>query len=207
MRYETVPLDKIKIQEGRQRTEFPNIPQLALSIKKEGQLVPVILDKDYTLIAGERRMRAIKLLERTEIDAVIYTEDVDIIKAETAQLEENIQREDLTWQEDIAAKLRLTRLKEKQATDKGESWSLRKTAETINAAIGTISQDVNLAEAIESFPELKDFKTKGESFNAFKKLIERAAEASLVKQVKEEIDGEVGEAGDRKEGKGKRSYC
>ena len=95
---EEIEVAKIKANPYQPRREFNEeaIKELALSIKKYGLLQPVILIKDedeYILVAGERRLRAIKSLGEKYIRAII----VDYSKNDLREyaLIENIQREDL----------------------------------------------------------------------------------------------------------------
>ncbi|MDR0304956.1 MAG: ParB/RepB/Spo0J family partition protein [Chitinispirillales bacterium] len=82
------------------RIDFNNeaIEDLAKSIKEQGLLLPVVvrrtIDQKYQIISGERRFRALKLLEETEVP-VIVREDVDDKRMLELALVENIQREDL----------------------------------------------------------------------------------------------------------------
>jgi ParB/RepB/Spo0J family partition protein len=90
------------------RRDYADIEELADSIKKRGQLEPVIVKKAdpaedgtprYELVAGFRRLRAVQLLHKAgdaqpEIDAVVKTGD-----RLTLQLIENLQRSDLTSRE------------------------------------------------------------------------------------------------------------
>lgn len=73
------------------------LQELADSIEEFGLIQPIIVlkkDEDsYILIAGERRLRATKMLGNTEIKAVIL--DTDESKLRELALVENIQREDL----------------------------------------------------------------------------------------------------------------
>ena len=89
---------KIKPNPYQPRKEFKeeNIKELAESIKKYGLLQPVVLIRDedgYILVAGERRLRACKLLGYKNIKGIV----VDYSKNELREyaLIENIQREDL----------------------------------------------------------------------------------------------------------------
>ncbi len=80
------------------RTYFKESALLELgeSIKKHGLLQPVIVvkkDKGYMLIAGERRVRASKLVGLTHIKAIIA--DIESENLRELALIENIQREDL----------------------------------------------------------------------------------------------------------------
>lgn len=73
------------------------LQELANSIEEFGLIQPIIVLKkgedSYILIAGERRLRATKMLGNTEIKAVIL--DTDESKLRELALIENIQREDL----------------------------------------------------------------------------------------------------------------
>lgn len=78
---------------------------LALSIKNNGLFQPILVRDNgfgrYQIIAGERRFRAAKLAELTEIPAIILEKD-DKQTAEIA-LVENIQRENLNPVEEATA--------------------------------------------------------------------------------------------------------
>ncbi|MBQ3234950.1 MAG: ParB/RepB/Spo0J family partition protein [Clostridia bacterium] len=73
------------------------LDELASSIKVNGVIMPVVLNKDengkYMIIAGERRFRASKIAGKTSIPAII--KDYDDRKIQEISLIENLQREDL----------------------------------------------------------------------------------------------------------------
>jgi ParB family chromosome partitioning protein len=84
------------------REEFSDegIANLAESLKQHGQLQPIRVryDEDrgrYVLIAGERRLRAMKLAGWDEADAVIAEGDLNAKDILVQQILENLQREDL----------------------------------------------------------------------------------------------------------------
>jgi ParB family transcriptional regulator, chromosome partitioning protein len=108
---------------GRRRTVFAAIPtavirpnplqprqhfdpecleELARSIRARGLLQPIIVrrdaDGDYTLVAGERRLRAAELAGVSLVPAILSNDDL----LEVA-LEENLQREDLSPLEEAEA--------------------------------------------------------------------------------------------------------
>lgn len=81
----------------RSEEEFGNLEQLAASIQEHGLLSPILLSRaeegQYVLIAGERRLRAIRdVLGWEEIPAFIL-EDVDQADMEALALVENEQRQ------------------------------------------------------------------------------------------------------------------
>lgn len=104
-----VELDKIKPNPFQPRKEFDEakLKDLANSIRQYGLLQPLVVTRkevtkedgglatEYELIAGERRLRASKLIGLTQIPVIIRTsDDTDRMKLELAIIE-NLQREDL----------------------------------------------------------------------------------------------------------------
>jgi ParB family chromosome partitioning protein len=92
-------VDLIEPNPRQPRTDFSyeSLGQLAQSIKENGLLQPIIVEKSgehYQLIAGERRWRAHLILKKQHIEAIVRTVD-DQSRAIYA-LAENIAREDLT---------------------------------------------------------------------------------------------------------------
>jgi site-specific DNA-methyltransferase (adenine-specific) len=133
----SVPLTEILIAENRQRREFADESTLADSIAKHSLLHPPVVRRAgsyFQLVAGERRIKAIKQLWMTggtlRCDGQSYPEgsipvlelgDLSPLAAEEAELEENIRRKDLSWQERAAATSRLEKLRRDVALEKGDS--------------------------------------------------------------------------------------
>lgn len=95
----SIPIDKIKKNPYQPRKDFDNekIYELADSIKKHGLISPITVRKKddyYELIAGERRLRASKIVGLKEISAYILNIESDKQLLEYAIIE-NLQREDL----------------------------------------------------------------------------------------------------------------
>lgn len=84
--------------------EDDKLQELAESIKEHGVFQPIIVRKSisgYELIAGERRLRASKLANKTQIPAIVV--EFDDTKMMEVSLLENIQRENLTAIEEAEA--------------------------------------------------------------------------------------------------------
>jgi len=95
---EEIEIKKIKTNPYQPRREFNKeaIEELAGSIEKYGLLQPVVLIKDsdgYILVAGERRLRATKLLGKETIKGIVVDYSKDDLREYA--LIENIQRENL----------------------------------------------------------------------------------------------------------------
>lgn len=100
MKYKEISLREIESRPDQVRQNFSEarIDSLAKSIAEVGQLQPIIVqkkDNHYLLIAGERRLRAVKKDEREKIAAVILEAEVSPEKFRQIQLIENLQRQDL----------------------------------------------------------------------------------------------------------------
>lgn len=109
----TIPDTDVKISdiyiEKRARV-VDDITELIASIKHVGLLTPITLRRQsvpnkqpYILVCGARRLAAFKTLNLTKIPA--YVKDIkENVVAAVAELEENLQRSDFTWQEETQAK-------------------------------------------------------------------------------------------------------
>ncbi len=101
-----LPVNLIKANPDQPRRVFDkeSIDGLAASIEKAGLLQPISVKKEgeeYFLIAGERRLRAVRSLGEKTIKSIIVNAD-PLLSAELALIE-NIQREDLNPIDEAAA--------------------------------------------------------------------------------------------------------
>jgi len=101
-----IAVDRIDPNPDQPRKKFneDSLNEMAESIRAQGIIQPVILEpagSRYTLVAGERRFRAAKRAELTEIPAIIRSFTAEE-KIEIALIE-NLQREDLNPIEEAEA--------------------------------------------------------------------------------------------------------
>ena len=107
-----ISLKKIHLANLQVRKKFnqESLEQLSKSIKNNGLVQPIILRKsknndDFELIAGERRLRATKILKLDKILSIVI--NVDDKKAFEIGLIENLQRDDLSSVEEAEGYKRL----------------------------------------------------------------------------------------------------
>lgn len=123
------------------RREFDEggIMELAESIRKYGLLSPLVVRRTaggrYELIAGERRLRALKKLGRTHADAIV-TPAFDLDAALIA-LEENLEREQLHFFEEAEAYRRLVR---------EHGLSLEELSRRLGRSVSAISNKMRLMQ-------------------------------------------------------------
>ena len=105
-----IPIEKIYRDETQPRKVFDKdkLNELAQSIKKNGLIQPIILNKidnsTYKIVAGERRWRAAQVANLRILPSLLLPSDLD---KDEISLIENIQREDLKISEEAKAYQRL----------------------------------------------------------------------------------------------------
>lgn len=143
-----ISLNLIRPNEHQPRKNFDGdkIVQLAESIKEHGIVQPLILkkkDKQYIIVAGERRFRAAKSLGLKEVPAVI----IDATEKEILEISliENIQREDLNPIEEALAYKRL--IEDFELTQEQLSQRIGKS----RVAITNCMRLLNLDERVQDY--------------------------------------------------------
>lgn len=107
-----ISINQIKPNPYQPRVTFGalKLKELADSIREQGVLQPVVVLREdaggYTLISGERRLRAVQSLNLATIPAVVRTHVTPEQMAEMALIE-NVQRDDLNAMEEARAYRRI----------------------------------------------------------------------------------------------------
>lgn len=89
-----VPISKIIVTAGRREVKPEDVKDLADSITQVGLLNPITITPEHTLIAGNHRLEAVKLLGWTEIECTVS--DVSGLRAKLAEIDENFVRKNLS---------------------------------------------------------------------------------------------------------------
>lgn len=192
-----IPLSEIIISPTRQRQDFnpDELMALTTSIETNSLLHAPILrqtPEGWMLVAGERRLRAITDLwalgmrliyngQQIEEGMIPYTSlgELNELEAEEAELDENLKRRDLTWQELAAAHERLHKLRQKQTnltkTECGQPapWTVADTAkELVGRSDGAyqdkVRRELIVAKHLDN-PEVQSAKTIDEAFKILKR--------------------------------------
>jgi ParB/RepB/Spo0J family partition protein len=206
---QAIKYSEITIAANRQRKEFDPeaLTDLANSIQSIGLLHPIVLRETasgYVLVSGERRLRAIESLwimgESVRYNNQLFAEnevpyvtlgELSPIEAEEAELDENLKRRDLTWQERSEALGRLHALREKQAVQAGESHVIADTLREIETTDYTGDrQALLLAEHLDN-PVVSGAKNVKEAFKALKRVEEREKSLALAEQVGQNYNSSV----------------
>lgn len=182
----TISTSKITIPKNRARKDLGDLTDLKESLEKSGLINPLLITKDYVLVAGERRLTIIKELGWDSVDVRI-TPDINSDDLMIIEMMENIARKDFTWAEEITLKLNIHAYWAAEAKKKKEkNHGFRATAEKLGCSIGTLSTDLVLAAAIKTFPYLTDFDTKAKAKATYKKLGEQVESIQAIDNLSKE---------------------
>lgn len=167
--FASVPIARIWVDRlSRQRRELKDIPSLADSIKRTGLIHPIVITRDFELKAGERRFEACKLLGWTNISAQWYDE-VSPSHLLLLELEENIKRVDITWQENCQAIYRYHQLR----LSMDPSWTATRTAEEIGESIAGVVQKLLVIREAEKDKRLIEAPKLSTAINTVRRTINR----------------------------------
>jgi len=188
-----ISLSAIQIAPNRQRKEFDvsSIMELGDSIESKGLFHPLVVRQEgeglWWLVAGERRMRAIADLyelgkEFSHDNSLVPSGfvpcvnlgDLSVLEREEAELEENIRRVDLSWQERAEATSRLANLRGKQASASGLPLpSVAEISQEVRGSSEGVNQETTRREIIVARhlhdPEVRAAKTVNDAFKVLKR--------------------------------------
>jgi site-specific DNA-methyltransferase (adenine-specific) len=202
-----VPAESITISPSRQRKEIEAEPlmDLANSIASVGLLHPIIIRTDggkVILVAGERRIKAIetiwgmggffthggKAVPEGQIPCTNLL-DLDPLDAMEAELEENIRRQDLSWQDRADATSQLYELRRLQAEKRNvEAPSPSALAAEVypdhrpDAASHAIREELILARNLKD-PDVAKASSRAEGLKVIKRKEEAQRQILLGEQV------------------------
>ncbi|MBR1608246.1 MAG: ParB N-terminal domain-containing protein [Kiritimatiellae bacterium] len=108
-----IPIESITVPE-RVRRDLGDLQPLMDSLKRVGQLNPIVISPAYELIAGHRRLTAASNLGWKTVDATVVS-GLDEVRRLEMELEENVYRKDFTPDEVLEGWKKLDRLRHPSA--------------------------------------------------------------------------------------------
>jgi ParB/RepB/Spo0J family partition protein len=168
------PVDKVIVdREARQRgNALKDIDQLASSIERDGLIHPITIHADGKLVAGERRLEAHRKLGWHEIRAQIF-ENLPYADAYRIELQENIARKQLPWQNECRAVMIYHDMKLKIGL--GE-WTIMGTANDLGVSKSYVHRQLTVAKYLAD-EEVMQCQTLDGALNLIKGRAERATAA------------------------------
>lgn len=163
--YNKIPVTEIIVnREQRQRKVVGAVQDLADSIERIGLINPITITREHILIAGERRLEACKLLSEDFKISCRYVDELDPIELQLLELEENLKRSELSWQDQVRAVSNLHSI----LLSKDSSWTQDQTAEYLGFTQSYVAERLSVAA------NLSDEKiSKAGDFSSAKGIIKR----------------------------------
>lgn len=199
MEVKEIKIEKIQINK-RQRKDLGDINGLQLSIETKGLIHPIVVEPDgksFNLIAGERRLIAYKRLGKKVIPATLKSGLSEIDKQEI-ELEENIHRQNISFIEQAISIRNLNKLQREKygALLPGRSiegqtrgWGQKDTAKALGISEAKVSQDIQLADALDQYPQLEELENRRDALRELRRYefgrVQRKTESVMIKRFKE----------------------
>ena len=89
------PIKQVKVGKRMRQLDEDKVLELMSSYRESGQINPISLDKELTLLAGHHRLEAARKLGWKTIDAKIF--DADDLHKRLIEISENLIRNDLCY--------------------------------------------------------------------------------------------------------------
>lgn len=184
-----VPIADLKVEPGRGRKDFGHVPKLADSIRAFGLFHPCLVTEENgqrTLVAGECRFRAMTILGWSAVPCATEG-SLSPVQRKEIELEENLSREALDWDEECELLAQLNELKqtehgEKQRGPGDGGWGLEETAQITGQSASGVSVKIALAKELRKLSDDDPLKAKlvGLPMNAAAKELEAVQHAEKV---------------------------
>lgn len=204
-----VDIDKVIVKD-RIRKDFGDIQELADDIKENGIINPPVINKEYELIAGERRLRALKLLgyDRIEVRMMDTKDEEHELNVE---ISENEVRKDFSKSERASYMKKLMEIEGEKArermlsgkADPGQNSAEGRPRDIVAAQFGisrdTLKKEISILDNSSALtPE--DFADWDEGRLSTNKAFQKIkAELEKVKKEKEDADIQIEEFKDELE--------
>lgn len=157
-----IGVDKIIVKE-RIRKDFGDIAELAADIRDNGLISPIVVNKDYVLLAGERRLRAVKQLGWPQVEVrMMDTRDAE--HELNIEISENDVRKAFSKSERVDYMYRLMRIEKEKARERmtaggqqifaeGDKGQARdKTAAAFGVSGETMRKEMQIVENKDLLP-------------------------------------------------------
>ena len=216
--YVKIKFDDIVV-EDRFRKNTGSVSSLVESIKKDGLLHPLAVklnsDGTYRLLAGGRRYQALKFINEPmfnkdpnfvrpfeDVPVKIYNEELTIDEQLSIELNENLCRLDMSWQEEVALKKRIHDLLMKKHGPKtstrtdlpnhdSSGHSKVDTAKLLGDNVSWFYEDMKIADAMEKMPKIAEMATKKEAVLFIKNIARRVDVQNKADKIEAELKDET----------------
>jgi DNA modification methylase len=177
-----VKISKIKVPSERLRHDIGNTDQLSMMIRMFGWVSPIVVTEDMRLVAGLRRLEALKKAGADLVEAQVIPGRLAWI----IEGIENVERKQLNWLEEASYRAKLDEYMRRIAGENPEGgrpakqrnemkrngepftnfsgpWSEAKTAELLGVSRTTITRDKELVDYARRYADVKNARNRKKS--------------------------------------------
>lgn len=180
-----LPLSDIIVdREARQRRDlfdkdgsFIDNDGLLASVTQHGVISPILVDKSFKLIFGERRYTASVLVGHNDIPAR-FVEDLTPSEYEQLELIENLCRSELEWRDEVRAVAKLHAINCEAARAAGKTWGIDATAQQIGRSYSICQRVLRVSQDFDS-PKIAMATSMQQAFNTLARFDERVEADAL----------------------------
>ena len=180
MKVKNLKISDIYIGE-RFRKDLGSLKSLGESIQEKGLIQPITVNENFHLVAGGRRLAACIEIGLDTIPAIIRKIENELDHREI-ELYENIHRKGMEWPEQLRLTAHIHKLMQERH---GDNWSQLKTAKLLGKSRSSITDAVELSEALDVIPELEESSTADEARKKYKRVIEEVIVKEAMKEAKD----------------------
>jgi ParB/RepB/Spo0J family partition protein len=184
-----LPISEISILRDERQRRLIETEDLQKSIKQIGLINPIVVKLDengrHILVAGERRLRACMALKWDEIP-VQFADQLSPVQASIIELEENIKRKELPWQDFVIAVGKLHKLH----MDNEEKWSQASTAQALSLTEGVISMYLKVSSFMDDERISKKCTNARQAYEVISRREDRRTEAAFAQLLEGDFDAD-----------------
>lgn len=179
-----------EIEEGQRfRKDYGDLTDLKFSIQTQGLINPISVmkqpegsEKPYILVAGGRRLKALQELSIEDIPVRVFS-TFNELTLRLLELAENLQRKDMTWQEQNKLQREIHLLQQQvhgvASPHSNNGWRLEDTAKMLGVSKATISESISLGDKMERYKEILGDSSKYKTENDARKAVKTVEEAMI----------------------------
>jgi len=197
-----VDISFIDVRPDRQRTDLGDLEELKQSILNLGLINPIVVENKedgsgYWVIAGERRLRALQAIEAEsgmfnhQVEVRLF-DQLDESAKQLIELDENIKRKNLSWQEYVCALNKVWML-----IGEGK-MSQEACAKQIGLSKSTLNRALAIYENLED-ERVKNATDFANAYNVVKRINDRKM-ANVMIETMDAIDEILDDGGNLRDG-------
>lgn len=186
--FKSFPIDEIWVERSeRQRQTITGIEDLAASIARVGLIHPPVIERNGKLRTGETRWEACKFLGWTAMP-VQFVDELDEVALQELELEENVRRKDISWEDECRAISKYHFLQ----IGRDHTWTQAQTADRLGMSATSVAAKMSVADHLNKGTQrIVDAPKLSVAIGVATRINERAKASTIAKVVAASAPGKL----------------